>query len=412
MSRVLRPNNPFTTKAIYDFDKFYGRYNELSDCCDQLRFSGEGIDYIFVAGEQRVGKTSFNNIIGKIASGDHRFFTSDLSFFTCETSFKQTRTLDECLGQIINSILAKDVKLLKRFNIDSITAGVGVSAKAPILGVEFTIKPEFTFNLTPKNIELIDKFVEIVKYIFNQRKYIDKTGILIIVDDVDEFISKNDFAGFIKILDEMLVRSGIHNVKLMVTGTILSYEKMIADETAISDMKLIEINKFSYPRICHYLIEILNKEKLQVSDLVLEMIFNITEGLMYDVQDIFTQLLKMKKDNTDIVTIMDFETALKTVQETRKRAFKVIIENNLDFNHKDLLLKLMKQDEPATLMQLQSEFPKEQKKFVINYLNKLITLDFAIKDADKYCIKNKLIKDCLNELKSLYEGEGIHDKLC
>jgi AAA+ ATPase superfamily predicted ATPase len=182
----IKEESPFTPNIPVPIEYFTARNEEIEKIRRQIRgaLHFQRIENIFITGDRGIGKTSLAKYIRNIAS-------KEFGLFGLHTNLKGVSNLEDMVRILFQDLFKEqdvDKSLIEKFKsiFNDYIKGVNIFG----LGVEFT-------DDRGKLRSLVDNLIPALYGIYNQIKE-NKSGILLILDDLNGIASVPEFAHYIK----------------------------------------------------------------------------------------------------------------------------------------------------------------------------------------------------------------------
>ena len=400
MARVRRLNH-FNKVSIEGLKRFLGGYDRVDDGAFALveTYKGE-LSYLYVVGENGAGKTSYATIIKQIANGSipvPEYLATEIDFtrFSFINYYIPPELFSYCnniydIVKLINAHLEADekgpVKMASRY-IRKISAGTP-SISPVAVNVEFGA----TSSETKMDVELL---INLLKGKLNKEVYSgNKSGILIILDNIDNIINNLPFAKFIKQLNEILVYNEISNVMFLLTSSIVGYEKLLAQESSFSTLfKKCTLDKFKDEELRQFISSNFTQSSIEINIDIINNIILITDSNIREIHEICYNLVESVQGNE-----IDMEEYTKILGLLVNQKSKGLIEYVHIIINKSILLLLLNANESMNFSQIH-EAVNENDVIIIDAIRSLQEKGIITEDEQKYKIRNKLMLNCLINLK-------------
>lgn len=171
--------------------------------------------HVFVSGERGIGKSSYVKQIKLIANGDMTLIDKvgidrsniDFNFIISKHICLETNSLEE----IVDS-LTENLKYKLRMLLDLNDKGFNVDLEFNLGIVKTTFKAESEAEHI--SLDIINKFANLLKRVSDKIAN-NRSGILIVIDELDRVVDKINFGSFFKALTEKLVDEGATNISII-----------------------------------------------------------------------------------------------------------------------------------------------------------------------------------------------------
>lgn len=227
----ITPHNAFTpAKEVQDIDRFAGRGKELGALADALQSDGA---QLVLYGQRGIGKSSLARILGQLAVGESDvlgrlptkpFATFDYLpiYFACDDSIQ---SIDKLLVRLLTDDAALSswvpFKVVER---KSSTEGGG---KVSIKIVELSGKASdsITERSTEVDADIVSTFTNACRAVVQSG--VAKSGLLLIVDEIDRIKDRSGIASLLKTL-------GPDKVTFALVGVATTIQDLISEHESVA----------------------------------------------------------------------------------------------------------------------------------------------------------------------------------
>lgn len=388
--------NPFTPNDPVPPEFFVGRKLEIKQIADMLLYTHNGkASHILIQGERGIGKSSIALYAEGMATIASSFFEDlDINFFVVFIRLGACRNLDETCIVIINEIRKK--------------CGNSIRIKiADLLGKIRGIQVgPFGIQIAGSSTErfLVPSFDNIFEQLLNEIKPY-YTGILLILDETEQFSSMEGAGSFVKNLFEKLKGDWYNNVMFLITATPEGVARFTEDhESFPRAFRFVNLPRMSKNESFELIQNTLQKGKpqLKIEDNVLDGMFYYSEGYPNFLQEFGWACFEVDSDG--IINLDDFTSAVFGIPDEFKGALdtlydkyfcKILTRDLLSERYRNIL-KIFGEEEREilTLTDLRRKLPS-MKTVLSGYLGVLVKRGILSKPPGtqgKYKISSRMLR--------------------
>lgn len=400
MARVKRING-FSLKSIDELYKYVDESSNIEKGIDSLIDTLNGnITFLHIKGEKSSGKTSYASILNGISKGNIELpheveeslgysRLSFLSYYISPDIFSNIKSSSDILPIInLKLVLSQQgvfKKALKKIHKVSIPLPWGT------VGVDKNLNPP-----EEKQIE-IEYFIKLIRDILNKKIYPGvNSGILIILDNLDEIIYKFNMSKFIKQLNDVLLSSDLEHLMFVLISSTSASEHFISRESSLASiLKIIHLKTINEDLLYRFIDDNLKKSNLEIEDGVIARAINDTEGNINYLQKIFYRLVDNSK--IDKITNENYLKEREKIYEEEFIVFKGII-NELTDIHKLIISEMISSGISKSILELKDDIERKTVD-IISAVEDLIKKNILIKDDEVFRISNKVVLNSFVKLK-------------
>ena len=384
-------------------EKFAGRKGDIERAL--LALSRKGCS-LMVYGERGVGKSSFSNMIKKIAQGDdyliykykfHKVYEPNRFIFrvasvTCDS---MTKSVEDVLQRLITS--PDGLRNIFKYKVEYIESEDGSKFGININPFSSTENSNVKYKISYyKEQSIFEIFTNIIIFIKNNllRK---NEGLLIHIDEFDRVENKGPLASLIKSLSK-------DNIKFLISGIATDYKELLLGHQSIVRQLYqgrIKINPMTRNEMdaLFDLASEQNKKRITFNSSFRDMVYNISQGLPYFIQ-LSGQLALDSFSKTNLAKRGSINS------EHLKSGLNKLVEYEPELD--DLYFSIIgdKKEREILLKGIASQFSKRvSRRFVNEYCKKrnlinskgILTQLLAFRDKNKYCGNEQIIKSIGND---------------
>ncbi len=385
------PPNPFNAGSPIDPNDFVGRVQELETFKQRLRQTGEGsLASMAVAGGYGIGKTSFLHKCGSIAEANDAlsiyFSLNEMDSLNRETLSKmlmerlQERVREEIILQRISS---KVMETLRKIKIK-----ISTSEEGPSVELGFGDKEDAPFpNLHSALYEAWKALKE------------SKKAIVFLIDEA-RVLEKNR-ADLVLYLRAVLEQLQINKVPVMIIpgGKLTIYGPSGSGfSPLVRTFPPAILDNFTFDESRSFIRKKLDKLKIPISDEVLNIVYNVTEGHPFVLSAYMATAYSKLKPGENELRKEHFEaTDIDFVRRVLSPFFSRFYDQ-AGKNSRDILIEMAKKNGKIELFEL-CEILKKENNELSPYLAKL-TQDGAILriERGKYKLFHKLLSQYIKQM--------------
>lgn len=294
---MLKEYSPFTPGVPVPLEFFIGRSQEIRTMITSVRKSiaQKTIERLFVTGERGIGKSSICTFVQSLAD-------RDLRILPIHVFLGGVNTLEEMARRIFERLLRESTNQpwfgkIKDFlgdhikQMDIFGMSVEFSASGQILN-----RAVSDFIPTMKN--LLNKFGE------------ERTGILLILDDINGLASAPPFANWLKsLVDEFATTASAFPLTLVLVGLPERRRQLVSVQPSLDRVfEIVEIRRFDRPETIDFFRRAFSKVNAQVDEDVLDLLARYSGGYPVFMHELGDAVFKTDTDNH-----IDLNDALKGI---------------------------------------------------------------------------------------------------
>lgn len=392
---VCAKRNPFTNYPIIDSQNFIGRERDLEIILESIYKASnrDCTNILFIEGDKGVGKTSLINQVACIAEGN-RYITSKLDntligfYFLVGRS--DTFSYNNSISDVIVSLF-ENLKDKLTFMQKLMLRQYKISVKLNYEQIEVAVESINRLNEIPRSI--FNEFYDALKKL-NEIILTDRTGMILIFDDMDKIIDECNYGDFFKTLVEKFQHDNLTNFLIILAGSPNSLYQLYNQESAlINIIEPIHIKEFSKQEGSNLLHAAFKKENILIDDDVIDAIYSFTNGYPDLIQQIGSKIYQVDKDNH--IDIDDFTEGKNQIMNAREEIIRVNLKKT-DFNHKKILKALNSSKNKISINTLRKFFSSELQ--LTSCIDYLVKLGFIIVEGDFCKFKNSIVKNCFQNI--------------
>ncbi len=394
----MKEYSPFTPGNPVPIDFFVGRKNQINEILKYANQTTSGkLESVFLSGDRGIGKSSLASIL-------RYYLQKEKNFLGIHTFLGGVDQLNELVRRVFENIYNASNKK-SWFGKISDYFGNYVE-KVGIFGIDVVFKP------TNKDLaEIVKNFPRALHSITEKIKS-DKKALFIILDDINGFCRKPDFANWYKsFVDYVATQQLEFPVFLMLIGLPEIRDALSQHQPSLLRIfRVVEIDKLNDGEVSEFFKKAFDSVDIQVEKEAMQFITRLASGLpilMHEIGDAVFWRITDDNVTQDIAVGGVLEAAdrigkkyldpkvYRAIRSERYRSILRKIGENLKpgFHKKDILEKLRE---------------KEQKVFD-NFLKRMMDLGIIIKNIEKGRGHYKFV----NDLYSIYiwlESERFKEK--
>jgi hypothetical protein len=379
----MKENSPFTPGNPVPLEFFVGREKQIREIVRYANQSTQGkLENVFLSGDRGIGKSS-------LAAFSRHYLQESNNFIAVHVFLGGIETLTELVRRIFEAIY-KDHNKKSWFKKIADFFGNYVE-KVGIFGIDVTFNPS-----EKKLAELVNYFPQALYNITEKIKG-DKQAIFIILDDINGFCKKPDFANWYKsFVDYVAVHQLEFPVFLMLIGLPEIRDSLSEHQPSLLRIfRVIEIEKLNNKEVSEFFKKTFDRVQMTIDPDALQTMTEFSNGLpilMHEIGDaIFWNAAGNNvNDKTALAGILEAADRIgkkyldpKVYRAIRSERYRAILRKigeaiQPEFHKHDILKKLNE---------------TEQKAFG-NFLNRMTQLGIINQDIEKgrgyYKFVNKL----------------------
>lgn len=350
--------------------------------------------HVFVSGERGIGKSSYVKQIKLIANGDMTLIDKvgidrsniDFNFIISKHICLETNSLEE-----IVDLLTENLKYKLRMLLDLNDKGFNVDLEFNLGIVKTTFKAESEAEHI--SLDIINKFANLLKRISDKIAN-NRSGVLIVIDELDRVVDKINFGSFFKALTEKLVDEDATNISIIlvwINGAMGIMEKQHASIRRVFHEIQIPLLKENERK--DIVVNALNEVDTTVEKIVLDEVSKLSDGFPAPIHVVGESMFEA--DNDSHIDMSDYENGLSNV-------VKYIKKSELDDKLKGArwwrtpqILKVMAmyEGDEVPISYLNEKLGVDHPKYYSSNISNLVKSELMVKiDRGLYKIKDQLLK--------------------
>lgn len=407
MKFVLK-RNPFTNLPLDNPNIFSGREQEVFYMVNALyQTMYRKPKHVFVSGERGIGKSSYVKQIELIANGDMTLIDKvgidrsniDFNFIIAKHICLETNSLEE----IVDS-LTQNLKYKLRMLPDLNDKGFNVDLELNLGIVKTTFKAESEAeHISP---DIINKFANLLKRISDKIAN-NRSGILIIIDELDRVVDKINFGSFFKALTEKLVDEGATNISIILVGINGAMGVMEKQHASIRRVfHEIQIPLLKENERKDIIVNALNEVDTTVEKIVLDEVSKVSDGFPAPIHVVGESMFEA--DNDSHIDMSDYENGLSNVVKYIKKSELDDKLKGAGWGRTPQILKLMAmyEGDEVPISYLNEKLGVDHPKYYSSNISNLVKSELIVKiDRGLYKIKDQLLKIYIKNVAILEDDE-------
>lgn len=407
MKFVLK-RNPFTNLPLDNPNIFSGREQEVFYMVNALyQTMHKKPKHVFVSGERGIGKSSYVKQIELIANGDMTLIDKvgidrsniDFNFIIAKHICLETNSLEEIVDSLTENLKYK-LRMLPNLN----DKGFNVDLEFNLGIVKTTFKAESEAeHISP---DIINKFANLLKRISDKMAN-NRSGILIIIDELDRVVDRINFGSFFKALTEKLVDEGATNISIILVGINGAMGIMEKQHASIRRVfHEIEIPLLKENERKDIVVNALNEVDTTVEKVVLDEISKVSDGFPAPIHVVGESMFEA--DNDSHIDMSDYENGLSNVVKYIKKSELDDKLKGAGWGRTPQILKLMAmyEGDEVPISYLNEKLGVDHPKYYSSNISNLVKSELIVKiDRGLYKIKDQLLKVYIKNVAILEEDE-------
>lgn len=368
---AIKEYSPFQPGVPVKPGMFVGRENHIKEIDRHLKQVRAGRQQnVFLIGDRGLGKTSLANFISQYAESKYNLLSVH-TFLGGVSSLDEIvkKVFDELLKRIEKESWSKKVKNLFGKNIEEVGL-FGISVK---------------FNPPADKLSALRKdFPEAIGH-FLEATQKEKSGLLIILDDINGTLDNEGFANWFKSMaDKIAVAYPSFPVLFMLIGLPEKRDQLFAQQPSLMRIfQVLEIERLSDSEVQEFFFNSFGDANMEVSDEAFETMVEFASGLPVLMQEIGDSVFW-----EDIDGKIDEIDALKGIKEASARIGKKYLDPTF-YNtirsprYKSIIRKIGKDIKfEFTKNEIEADLTPDEKKVLHNFLKKLKDLGIISQPSD------------------------------
>ncbi|MEW5947404.1 MAG: BREX system ATP-binding domain-containing protein [bacterium] len=376
-----RDLSPFTPGSPVPVDLFVGREDKIKEIIRCIKRTSSGKqENIFLSGNRGIGKSSLASFIRHYAGMKENFI--GIHVFVGRVS-----TLEEMVRNIFDRLL-KETKGETWFEQISKFFGSYIK-EIGLFGVSVA------FNPPERDLKkLVDNFAEALSNVIKKIEG-EKTGLLIILDDINGLVESPEFANWYKsFADDVATHYRSFPVLLMLAGLPEKRATLAKHQPSLMRIfKVIEIGKLSYDDTYQFFSRAFEKAGVKVERNEMELMVNNSSGLPSLMQEIGDAVLRIDKDG--VISFRDtVDGTFAAAEEVGKKYLDPKVYNSIRSKRYRSTLrklgKLMTGKEVGAVGwhkfnkgELFTKLDENEKRVFNNFLRKMVSLGVIERDIEE-----------------------------